>query len=321
METLYSKVGLWTLLGAAFILAASHSMSPDHWFPFVMVGRAKGYRISRVLGLAFLAAIGHVGTSVIIGLIGVFAKTGTSKDIAVLLENATPVLLMIFGFGYAAYAFYQRRVGGHGHSHGIPIIDKWLGTKPYPSALPHHKHHHHDKRMKRKRGLRYGNINLYLHNMELHIRVDHDDHYHHDDTAGERDHNHEHAHGNMAHNHMHRHHKGKFHVRADNEREHGENEAAREDKKAAWGLVAILGLTPCIALLPLTFAAVKYGTMGVVLVNVIFAAATIAAILLLTWLGCVGVARIQLGFFNEYGDIIAGAIIGLLGVMTKVFDL
>ena len=85
--------------------------------------------------------------------------------------------------------------------------------------------------------------------------------------------------------------------------------------------MAILGLTPCIALLPLTFAAVRYGTTAIILVNVVFAAATIGTIVFLTWLGLAGLSWMNLAFFDEYGDIIAGLIIGLLGVVTKFFDL
>ena len=80
-------------------------------------------------------------------------------------------------------------------------------------------------------------------------------------------------------------------------------------------------MTPCIALLPLTFAAVKYGTMAVILVNVSFTIGTVLTIMLFTWLGLKGLSWIKFEFFDEYGDIIAGVIIGLLGIATKVLEL
>lgn len=61
--------------------------------------------------------------------------------------------------------------------------------------------------------------------------------------------------------------------------------------------------------------------MVIIFVNVIFAAATIGTTVLVTWLGFKGLSWIKLDFFDEYGDIIAGVIIGLLGVVTKVFEL
>ena len=104
------------IIVATFTLAATHTVSPDHWFPFVMVGRANKWKTSWVLLLALLAGMGHVGTSVAIGLVGVFAEKGVSKEIAGFLENATPWLLIVFGFGYALYALYKRVCGNSGHT-------------------------------------------------------------------------------------------------------------------------------------------------------------------------------------------------------------
>jgi hypothetical protein len=247
------------------------------------------------------------------------------------------MLLIIFGFGYAAYALYKQRVGAHGHSHGIPIINKWLGIDPHAYELPRHDHDHEE-------GLHFGHVNLYLHNMELHIEIDHDDHLHGYDAPQEKDHEHKHSHSNEAvHEHKHRHqvkglddhsheeehehsHGSHSHAHDKDAHEHDEHgqrngKADLNGKRAGWGLVIILALTPCIALLPLTFAAVKYGTMAVILVNVSFTIGTVLTIMLFTWLGLKGLSWIKLEFFDEYGDIIAGVIIGLLGIATKVLEM
>jgi hypothetical protein len=94
-----------------------------------------------------------------------------------------------------------------------------------------------------------------------------------------------------------------------------------KDKRAGWGLVIILAMTPCIALLPLTFAAVKYGTLAVILVNISFTVGTVLTIMLFTWLGLKGLSSMKLEFFDDYGDIIAGIVIGLLGLATKLLEL
>jgi ABC-type nickel/cobalt efflux system permease component RcnA len=282
MEIDLTNAGLWTLMIATFTLAVSHSINPDHWFPFVMVGRANKWKISWVLALAVIAGIGHVGTSVVIGLVGVFVEKGTSKEIAIFLENATPVLLIVFGFSYAAYHLYKQQVGVHGHTHGIPIINKWLGIDPHVYDLPDHEHDH-----------------------------THDTHGH---DHGE--HGHSHDHHKNGHNHYHQ-----EHGRAHEQHEHGTQEADLKGKRSGWALVAIIGLTPCIALLPLTMASVKYGTMAIILVNVSFAIATIGTIVLLTWFGLMGLSWIKLEFFEKNGDVIAGLIIGFIGVAVKVFEL
>jgi ABC-type nickel/cobalt efflux system permease component RcnA len=319
MDIDLTQAGLWTLLVATFTLAATHTVSPDHWFPFVMVGRANKWKTSWVLLLALLAGIGHVGTSVIIGLVGVFAEKGMSKNIAQFFEEATPWLLVIFGFGYAGYALYKQSVGTRGHSHGIPIINKWLGINAHAYDLPGQEHSHEQD----VSFSLFGRFIISLHKMDILVYVTHDDHMHSFDATEEKDHEHRHYHDDLLHEHKHKHRvkgiDGFVH-------DHGGEGSAQDpsdlkDKRAGWGLVAILGLTPCIALLPLTFAAVKYGTMAVILVNISFTIGTLGTIILFTWLGYMGLSWIKLDFFEQYGDVIAGAIIGLLGLATKVFAL
>ena len=319
MEIDLTQAGLWTLLVATFTLAATHTVSPDHWFPFVMVGRANKWKTTWVLLLALIAGMGHVGTSVVIGLVGVFAEKGVSKDIALLFEQATPWLLIIFGFGYAAYALYKQRVGAQGHSHGIPIINKWLGINAHAYDLPGQTHSH-DQDVSFSIGSR---LIISLHKLDILVYVTHDDHMHSYDATTEKDHEHKHFHDDLLHDHMHKHRikgiDGLVHSHGDEGSPAGT--ADLKDKRAGWGLVAILGLTPCIALLPLTFAAVKYGTMAVILVNIAFTLGTLGTIVLFTWLGYMGLSWIKLEFFEVYGDVIAGAIIGLLGLATKIFAL
>jgi ABC-type nickel/cobalt efflux system permease component RcnA len=185
------------------------------------------------------------------------------------------------------------------------------------------------------------------------MEINHDDHRHDYDATREEEHDHKHAHGDEAvHYHKHRHrksglddhdneeepehmhpehshaHEGHHHDHHDHgldhayeDHEHHRKKPNLKDKRAGWGLVIILSLTPCIALLPLTFAAVKYGTMAVILVNISFTVGTVLTIMLFTWLGLKGLSWIKFEFFEDYGDIIAGVIIGLLGVATKVLEL
>lgn len=302
-----------------FTLAATHTVSPDHWFPFVMVGRANNWKTPWVLMLALIAGVGHVGTSVAIGMVGVFAESGTSKEVAEFLENATPMMLMIFGFEYAAYALYKQQVGAHGHSHGIPIINKWLGINESAYALPG-EDHSHDITFSV-----FGWFIIYIHKLDLVVCVIHDDHMHSYDATTEEDHEHAHYHGDLLHEHKHTHKvqgvDGFVHDHGENNLTGSEGITDLKNKRAGWGLVAILGLTPCIALLPMTFAAVKYGTLAVILVNIAFAIGTLGTIVLFTWLGYLGLSWIKLDFFEKYGDVIAGAIIGLLGLATKIFEL
>ena len=60
------------LITTAATLAVLHTaVGVDHSLPFVMLGRARGWSLRRTLGMTALCGLGHVGTSVIIGAIGV----------------------------------------------------------------------------------------------------------------------------------------------------------------------------------------------------------------------------------------------------------
>jgi hypothetical protein len=272
---------LIVILTGTVLLAATHTISPDHWFPFVMIGRANKWSIPHILLLATLAGIGHVGTSVVIGMMGVFASKELSEYYANIAENATCILLMVFGFGYAIWSWKRG-----GHHHGIPFLARKHDHK-YLHYHDDRDHEHHE----------YENFDMDRHMMEGHA-----EHRHGQSGQQPADLDHLPPPDNL---HLR---QRSFHDRV-------------KDRKAGYGLVAIIGLTPCVALLPLTFAATPFGLSSVVLVNITFAVCTLGTMLLLTTVASLGVAWIRMSFFDKHGDVIAGVVIGCLGIMTMVFGI
>jgi ABC-type nickel/cobalt efflux system permease component RcnA len=256
------------LLVATFSVALFHTMSPDHWLPFVMVGRSQKWSILKTESVALAAGIGHVGTSAIISLVGVFIGAELSERFASITETATGVALIVFGF---AYALYMWRKGGHvhltiggdrftaGHAH--------VHAGEYPSSSQDHGHDH----------------------VHRHSR-----------DELEPDHEHENNHGEHVHSH---------------------NVDLPQGTKAPYTLVAIMGLTPCVALLPLAFAAASHSTGVVLGVIALFAIATVIPILVLTFLSSAGLSFVRLSWFERYGDIITGIVIGCVGLMTMFLGL
>jgi ABC-type nickel/cobalt efflux system permease component RcnA len=250
--------GILALLLSAVALAASHALSPDHWFPFVVIGRANNWRTLSVLGLAFLAAAGHATTSIAVGLVSVFAEKGAPAEVIEVLREVTPALLIAFGAGYAVVSYYKLRVSSHGHSHGLSFVNKWLGIDP-------HDYEMHDDGLK-------------------------------SDACCAADHHHEKPHCDCP-----------------------TLPGRHLSNRAAWGLVVILGITPCVALVPLTFAAHRHGMGAVVLVNAVFAVSAVIAILTATFFALKGLKLVRLGFFDRYGGVTAGLIIALIGVAGYLF--
>ena len=49
--------------------ALLHALFPTHWLPFVLVGRAQGWALRRVLAVATVAATGHILFTTLVGLL------------------------------------------------------------------------------------------------------------------------------------------------------------------------------------------------------------------------------------------------------------
>ena len=99
------------LLGSAASLAVVHTLfGMDHSLPFVALGRARGWSLSRTLAVTVVCGIGHVASSVFIGGVGV--ALGVATESMLWLESArgdlAASLLIGFGLAYAALAVWRR---------------------------------------------------------------------------------------------------------------------------------------------------------------------------------------------------------------------
>ncbi len=109
------------LLGSAATLAAVHTLiGVDHSIPFIVMGRARGWSLRRTLGVTGVCGLAHVGSSVLIGLVGV--GLGVALDRLSWLESArgnlAAGLLIGFGLAYAAWALWRSfRARAHTHRH------------------------------------------------------------------------------------------------------------------------------------------------------------------------------------------------------------
>ena len=250
---------LLVLLITTFVVAATHSLSPDHWFGFVMLGRTRKWGMTRTLTVAGIAGAGHVGTSVILSLIAIGAGAALAHNFASIAELATGWAMIIFGVGFVMYAYLK---GGHSH-HGIPFVNKIFNIDNQEAEELMHVHDH----------------------------------------CGD-DHEHDHHHDNHDHGHNH-----------DDDHDHDHHDRKKGTQlEAGYGLVAIIALTPCILLMPLALRAGEMGMAAVVWTIVIFFIATLAAILILVTACLKGLQVIRFEFFEKFGEVITGIIIGFMGV-------
>lgn len=107
---------MWPLLVSTCGVAVVHALAPDHWVPFVAIGRAQNWSVRRLIFVTILAGIGHVGSSVVLGLIGL-AIGFLLKEVQA-FESARGEIagLILIGFGLA-YAIWGLKQARHGHAH------------------------------------------------------------------------------------------------------------------------------------------------------------------------------------------------------------
>jgi len=111
------------------------------------------------------------------------------------------------------------------------------------------------------------------------------------EMATERTHEHAHAHG---HDHGDHHH-----------------EKAKGQRTA---LLLILGSSPMVEGLPAFFAAGKYGVGLIAIMSLVFAVSTIATYMVLCVASVAGLERVKLGAIEQYGEVLSGTFIALVGV-------
>lgn len=113
----------WT---AATIGLVHTVTGPDHYVPFAMIAKAKNWNTRQVLLLVILCGIGHVGSSIVLGFVGIATGIGLQK--LTIIEgyrgSVAAWLLIIFGLVYGVWGLrrafhkHQHHHNDHHHSHG-----------------------------------------------------------------------------------------------------------------------------------------------------------------------------------------------------------
>lgn len=101
---------LIALAVTAITISCLHTASgPDHYLPFVVLSRSRKWTKSRTFFLTVICGIGHILSSVLIGMIGVFlgwqlTKISWLQDVR---GNLSGWALLIFGIVYLGYGLRQ----------------------------------------------------------------------------------------------------------------------------------------------------------------------------------------------------------------------
>jgi len=135
----------YALTSVALGTALLHTLIPDHWLPFVLIGNARNWSVGTTVAVSGFAALVHVVLSIALGLgtlvLGLTAGLAFGEN----LERVGSLLLLAFGLAYALWAW---RKGGHFHPGGARLhgqaADDGCAGKEGPDH-PEHLHYHADE--------------------------------------------------------------------------------------------------------------------------------------------------------------------------------
>ena len=109
----------YALLVTALGTGLLHTLIPDHWLPFVLIGRARGWSGKRTAVVSGLSASLHVGLSLLLGILALGIGLTVTEVVGQTLELTGTLAVIAFGL---AYAFWSWRKGGHFHPGGAMFL-------------------------------------------------------------------------------------------------------------------------------------------------------------------------------------------------------
>ena len=231
------------LVGTAVATALLHTLIPDHWLPFVLIGRARNWSVTTTAVVSGVSAVIHALLSALLGAVAIAIGVGSAKALGESLGQASAVLLLIFGAAYAAWAW---RKGGHFHPGGGLLHVESSGAAC--------------------RG---------------HEGVSHPEHLHY------------HADGDLIHG---------------------------ADRRGGMYLALIVGLNPCIVILPVMLSSVELGGGTLGMVTAVYAATTTVLMVGLAALGVAGARLLPVPDVSRHMETASGLLIALTGAVLLVLE-
>ena len=92
-------------------------------------------------------------------------------------------------------------------------------------------------------------------------------------------------------------------------------------RTTAWSLFLLFSADPCVAVIPLLFAAAPLGTARTLGIVLLYEAATIGTMVALVLPARAGAARLKVPFLDRWGDAVAGGVIAVTGVVVGLLGI
>ncbi len=107
------------LLATAATVAFTHTvLGPDHYVVFAAMGRARNWGLAKTLRVTLLCGLGHVLSSVVLGIIGILAGSQLADLVSIEGVRGNLAGWALIAFGLVYFAWGLKKAGrGHSHSH------------------------------------------------------------------------------------------------------------------------------------------------------------------------------------------------------------
>ena len=102
------------LLGTAAFIGFFHTLlGPDHYLPFIVMGKARKWSMVKTSWITVLCGMGHVASSVLLGLIGIALGLAVTKLAAVESFRGNLAAWALIAFGLVYFVWGMRRAWRH----------------------------------------------------------------------------------------------------------------------------------------------------------------------------------------------------------------
>lgn len=136
----------WTAASIGLIHTA---LGPDHYLPFIMMAKVRGWSMAKTTWITILCGGGHVLSSIVLGLLGVYLGAEVMKLEALEAYRGTLAAWLLIGFGFAYFIWgVHRAIKNKKHSHIHTHEDGSVHEHPHRHASRHA--HVHDQKSSAK---------------------------------------------------------------------------------------------------------------------------------------------------------------------------
>ncbi len=277
-------MSLEVLATTALMLGTFHTIvGVDHYLPFIVLGKSRNWSMKKIMGVTLVCGIGHVLSSVLIGMVGLLLGMAVAPLEAIegIRGDIASWGLVVFGLVYGMWGLYhgyknssQTHAHLHVYNHELDHIHEQIAPGPnepviyHTNMQPSHEHHEHNEHM-------------------LPHEQDHD-------------HLHEHVH---EHSHL---------------EDHAHIHARKE--LTFWSIFIVFVLGPCEPLIPFVmYEAISFNWVGIAWVTFVFSAATIGIMMIFVFLASKGLIHLKVKALERYIHAIAGYIIAGSGLAIILF--